>query len=642
MSRPVRIGNASGFWGDRPEAAAEMLAREPDLDYLTLDYLAEVSMSILAMQRERDPQAGYAADFIDVVRSLAPYWNAGRRCRLITNAGGLNPAGCAAACAQALQQAGCPPLRIAIITGDDVLSLSDRLAFPPLPREQSATQDTPYRGRGAGGEGQDNALAAVGASPRPSPPIEPDNKLMTAAGERENIPLLTANAYLGAAPLVEALQQDSHIIITGRVADPSLAVAPCIHHHGWGDTDYDRIAAATVAGHLIECGTQVTGGISTDWLDVPDPARIGFPIVEVDDDGTCIVTKPRDTGGRVDALTVREQLVYEIADPARYLSPDATVSFLSLQVEDLGHDRVRVTGAQGSAPPDTLKVSATCRDGWRASGTLTIIGDRAAEKARRSGEIVLQRIRDAGHELRDSIVEVIGAPERAAGFNPAAHLEVLLRIAVESDSRPAVECFTRQLMPLITAGSPGTTGYAEGRPKIRPVIRYLPCLIDRGRVTPTINVIDVAASVPRPLHPGHSPSSAPAHTTRATASTLPANEPRPVGSGPLLADSPIPQPSALNPLLSHIAVARSGDKGTSANIGVIARRPKDYALLRDRLTTKCVADWFAGRGLTGIDRYELPNLHALNFVLHGILTNNLQTDAQGKALAQQLLAMPFP
>ena len=263
-TKSVRIGNAQAFWGDRASAAAEMLAREPDLDYLTLDYLAEVSMSILAVQRERDPEAGFARDFIDVIRSLVPYWSSGGRCRLIANAGGLNPRGCAEACREALAEAGCRSLRIGVVTGDDVLEIV-------------------------------RAAAANSSSP------EFCNLDTGAAIGQVRDRLVTANAYLGAAPIARALADGADIVITGRVADPSLVVAACIHHFGWSDDELDRLAGATVAGHLIECGTQVTGGISTDWLDVPDAAHIGFPIVEVSEDGSCIVTKPRGTGGCVTA-----------------------------------------------------------------------------------------------------------------------------------------------------------------------------------------------------------------------------------------------------------------------------------------------------------------------------------------------------
>ena len=458
---PLRIGNAQAFWGDSSSAAAEMLALEPGLDYLTLDFLAEVSMSLLAKERERDPSAGYPRDFVEVVRSLAPYWAGGGRCRLIANAGGLNPSACAVACAQALAEAGCRSLKIAVVSGDDVLSLL-----------QHETHD------------EERVL------------FEHLDTKAPLAGIRDR--LVTANAYVGAAPIVQALKQGAEIVITGRVADPSLTVAPCLFHFGWSDHDWDRVAGATIAGHLIECGTQVTGGISTDWLEIPDPSHIGFPIVEVSDDGSCVVTKPRGTGGCVTAATVKEQLVYEIGDPGHYLSPDVTASFLSLHVEDQGGNRVRVSGARGQPPPPTLKVSATYRDGYRAAGSLTIYGRDAVAKARRCGEIVLQRLREAGHVLGESVVECLSTGACVEGLLPdpiaAYHLETVLRIAVEAESKAAVEQFTRELMPLITAGPPGTTGYAEGRPRVHPVLRYWPCLIDRSRVVPRVEYVDTVGS----------------------------------------------------------------------------------------------------------------------------------------------------
>ena len=457
MTAPIRIGNSQGFWGDRADAAAEMLALEPDLDYLTSDYLAEVSLSILAIQRDRDPSLGYARDFVEVVRSLVPYWRGGGRCRLITNAGGLNPVGCARACAEALREAGVAPMPIGIVEGDDVLAIL---------RDSSIS---------SGSLGLSSNLD----SGRPIADIL----------ER----MVTANAYLGASPIVEALARGARIVITGRVADPSLTVAPCVHEFGWRWDEHDRIAGATIAGHLIECGTQVTGGISTDWLDLPDPAHVGFPIVEVDADGACVVTKPPGTGGRVDSRTVTEQLLYEIGDPDRYLSPDATVSFLGLCVEDLGGDRVAVTGARGRPAPPTYKVSATFRDGYRAQGMLTIFGRDAEAKARRCGSIVLDRVREAGYALREATVECLGAGDVAPGVptpvDRSKLMEIVLRVAVADESREAVERFSREFMPLITAGPPGTTGYAEGRPKVHPVFRYWPCLIDRSLVKPRVSLI---------------------------------------------------------------------------------------------------------------------------------------------------------
>jgi len=457
MSRMIRIGNAQGFWGDIVDAPARLLAQQPDLDYLTLDYLAEVSLSIMAIQRERDLQAGYARDFVDVVRSLVPFWQNDSKVRVVTNAGGLNPLGCAQVCAGVLRQANIKHLKIALVTGDDV-----------LPLMQSSRKG-------------DSSLFSNLETGEPIESILPR--------------LVTANAYLGAEPIVEALAAGADVVITGRVADPSLTVATAMHHFGWAPRDYDRIAAATVAGHLIECGTQVTGGISTDWLNVPDPAHMGFPIIEMEQAGGFVVTKPAGTGGAVTEETVKEQLLYEIGDPDKYLSPDASVSFLSLRVQQEGADRVRVIGAKGRPPPDTYKVSATYRDGFTAQGMLTIFGRDAVAKARRCGEIILQRVREAGYELEHSNVECLGAGACVPGVLHAANerdlLETVLRISVADSRREAVERFTREIASLVTSGPQGVTGYATGRPNVRPVFGYWPCLIERSRVRPRMELIPV-------------------------------------------------------------------------------------------------------------------------------------------------------
>lgn len=592
---PLRIGNAHGFWGDRIEAAAEMLAREPELDYLTLDFLAEVSMSILAVQRERDPEAGFARDFVDMVASLAPYWKAGGRCRVVTNAGGLNPRGCAEACRKALETIGVTDRTIAIVSGDDVL---------PMLRSDLAS--------GAAPDWADNLDTG---------------QAIAAVADR----LITASAYVGAEPIVEALARGADIVITGRVADPSLTLGPCRHHFGWKADDWDRVAGGTVAGHLIECGAQATGGISTDWLDVPDVASIGFPIVEVAEDGSCVVTKPQGSGGRVTEQVVKEQLVYEIGDPGRYLSPDVTVSFLGLTVMDVGDDRVLVTGARGSPAPDRLKVSATYRDGFRAAGTLTIVGESAPLKARRAAEAVFESLRRRGITFAEQLTECLGTGACGIGgtgstagagqpFDEA--IETVLRMAVADPDRRKVEAFTRSLTPLITAGPPGVTGYAEGRPRVHPVLRYWPCLIPRERVVPQVEILDAATpkvNVDRPLTPSV-----------------------PVPVGPATSQSaPMPRPHLTRPpRLSDIAWARSGDKGTGANIGVLARAAEHYPRLLAELTPDRVAAYF-GVPAARVRRYELPNLNALNFVVAGVLANSLRTDAQGKSLGQQLLLMPL-
>ncbi len=591
-TKSVRIGNAQAFWGDRTDAAAEILAHEPDLDYLTLDYLAEVSMSILAMQRERDPAAGFAREFVDVVRSLVPYWSAGGRCRLIANAGGLNPRGCAEACCAVLTEGGCRSLRIGVVSGDDVLEIVRTAAAKSSP--EFTNLDT--------GE----SISHV----------------------RER--LVTANTYLGAAPIAKALADGADIVITGRVADPSLVVAPCMHHFDWNENDLDRFAGATVTGHLIECGTQVTGGISTDWLDVPDVAHIGFPIVEISEDGSCIVTKPGGTGGRVTEMTVKEQLLYEIGDPGNYLSPDVAVSFLSLAVEDLGNDRVRVSGATGKSRPEKYKVSATFRDGFRSAGTLTIIGRDAVAKAQRVGELVLQRVCDAGFELRDSVIERLGAGDGAANIvgrekgSVEGFGETVLRVAVEADSRDAVERFAHELTPFITAGPQGTTGYAEGRPRVSLVFRYWPCLIARDAVVPKIEILSsaetaTATSIKAPLR------SSPIQPTQAARS-----------NAMFAGDTRTPSH------LYDIAIARSGDKGSSATIGVIARSGDWWQFLQTWLTADRVTKFLSPLEIEAVDRFELPNLGALNFVVHGALRQSLRTDAQGKALGQILLEMRLP
>ncbi len=597
-SKKIRIGNAQAFWGDRADAAAEMLAREPGLDYLTLDYLAEVSMSILALQRERDPNAGYAGDFVEVVRSLVPYWMSGGRCRVIANAGGLNPKGCAHACREALADAGCRSLKIGVVSGDNVLDL---------------------------------VRAAANTSSADFQNLDTGAKLHEVRDR-----LVTANAYLGASPIVEALASGADIVITGRVADPSLVVAPCIHHFGWKANELDRLAGATVAGHLIECGTQATGGISTDWLDVPDAAHIGFPIVEVSDDGSCVVTKPNGTGGRVSEITVKEQLLYEIGDPDNYLSPDVTVSFLKLTVEDLGNDRVRVSGATGKPRPTTLKVSATFRDGFRAAGTLTIIGRNAKAKARCVGAFVLQRVLGAGFTLRDSIVEtissVVGSDDKHSP-HPEGIEESVLRVAVEAGDRAAVERFSRELMPYITAGPQGTTGYAEGRPRVHPVFRYWPCLISQDAVAPQVNMLSSSAGAEKTTLPASPPSaSPPSASAPAAKGTVPSGHSQHAHEG--VARTPTH--------LYDIAVARSGDKGTSANIGVIVRSQARWEFLRKWLTADAVAAYFAPMKIESVERFELPNLGALNFVIRGALSRTLRTDAQGKALGQILLEMPLP
>ncbi len=605
MNRIIRVGNAQAFWGDRPQAAADLLTAQPDLDFLTMDYLAEVTMSILAQQRERDPSTGFPADFVGVVRSLCGYWVRGGQCRLIANAGGLNPLACAKACQKVLLEGGCGHVRIAIVTGDDVFSqLCD-----------------PTRNDGSWSN-LDDGTEIEGIRSR----------------------LVSANAYLGCGGMARALDEGATLVITGRVADPSMVVAACVHSFGWKLTDWDRLAGATVAGHLLECGTQATGGISTDWLDLPNNGNIGYPVAEIDSKGHFVLTKPRGSGGAVTLETVKEQLIYEIGDPARYLSPDVVVSFLEIQLEDLGDNRVAVQGPKGFARPETFKVSATYRDGFRAAGTVTVVGSDAVAKARRAGCVVLERLVESGWQYRDAIIECLGSGDAIpVGAILPGQEETVLRVAVESPDRGAVEAFSREFFELVSAGPQGTTGYAEGRPRVHSVFRYWPCLIAVDQVEERVEVL-------APVE--HALSQTAAEWPPKRDSSGGAHEPRVPGvrnaAGP---DTwLVKRPSFFEPLgslppkkrrLIDIAFGRSGDKGISANVGILARDPKDYPGLVDWLTAEKVWEFFAPIGLEGVDRYEWPNLLGLNFVIRGVLRRGLRTDAQGKALAQALLCLPL-
>lgn len=446
MPRPLKIANASGFWGDQPDAAARLLAAQPDVDYLTLDYLAEVSLSIMAIARAKDPAAGYARDFIEVVRSLIPFWKQGGRTRIVTNAGGLDPQACGRAVRDELAKAGLADRKVAVVSGDDVL------AWVQAHIGECANLET-----GA-------ALEPLAAK------------------------LVTANAYVGADAIVAALQASADIVITGRVADPSLTVGPARAHFGWGADAHDRIAAATIAGHLLECGTQACGGFSTDWLSLPGNHNIGFPVAEIASDGSCVMTKPTGTGGVVTIPSIKEQLLYEIGDPGNYLSPDATVSLLGVKLAQVGPDRVQLTGATGRPPPDSYKVSATYRHGFKAHGMLTVFGDQAVAKARRAGGGVIRRLTEAGCRYRETLVECLGTGASVAGLGqrvPEGDLiETVLRISVAADSEEPVRRFTRAIAPLVTSGPQGVTGYASGRPKVLPVFGYWPCLVPRTVVNP--------------------------------------------------------------------------------------------------------------------------------------------------------------
>lgn len=442
----MKVGNTCGFWGDDLDASRRMLELEPNLDYLTLDYLAEVSLSIMAIQQEKDPTLGYARDFVSVVKSLIPYWKKGGKCKIITNGGGLNPDGLARACEKILKEEGLS-LKIGVISGDNVLPFIVENPSSPL----YSNLDTK---------------------------------------ETQLPKLVTANAYLGAKPIAIALNLGAHIVISGRIADPSLTLGPCLYHYKWAHDAYDKLAGGTIAGHLIECGTQVTGGIATDWLDIPDVETIGYPIAEIFEDGSCIITKPKGTGGRVSERIVKEQLLYEIGDPECYKSPDVTVSFLKLKVKEVEKDRVHVEGASGLPPSFYLKVSATYKSGFKAEGSLAFFGEDAVKKAKRAGEIVFAKVAEKGYILEKTCIETIGGGNAIVpGFENVNAHECLLRLSVQDSRKEALEVFVKQIAPLVTSGPQGTTGYISGRAEIRPVFGFWPCLIEVSKPKININIL---------------------------------------------------------------------------------------------------------------------------------------------------------
>lgn len=447
----VRIGNGCGFWGDNVDAP-RILAETGRLDYLTLEYLAELTMSILALQKQRNPEAGYATDFLTVLEGLVPILKEQPGLKIVTNAGGMNPGACAARARSLLDQAGLHGRRAAVVSGDDLLPHLDRLL------EKGCT------------------LANLDSG-------EPLTKVRAR--------VVSANAYLGSEPIVRALEQGASVVITGRVADASLTLGPAVHEFGWSWDDWDRLAAGTVAGHLIECGAQATGGLWCNWQEINDLANVGYPVAEMAADGTFVLTKPEGSGGVVNDETVAEQLLYEVGDPAAYLTPDVVADFTSVHLEETDRDAVRVSEARGRPAPDSYKVSIAYRDGYAASGTLVIAGPEAPAKARRCGAVLLERLRRAGCVPEHSNVECLGAGDCVPGTSSVRidPPEVVLRVAVRDARKDVVERFTKEFAPLVTSGPPGVTGYTTGRPSVREVFAYWPALVPRKLVTAEVRIV---------------------------------------------------------------------------------------------------------------------------------------------------------
>lgn len=577
--KTLRIGGASAFWGDSNKGT-EQLVRHGNVDVLVYDYLAELTLSIMASARAKNPELGYATDF---VKALGPHLRtiAERKIRVLSNAGGMNPQACAQAVRAAAEAAGVE-LRIAVIEGDDL--------FPQL-----------------------DPIRAAGVTEMFSGAALPQG-------------LTSMNAYLGAFPIVAALERGADIVITGRCVDSAFALAALIHHFGWQSTDYDRLAAGSLVGHIVECTTQTTGGLFTDWWKVPGWEDMGYPIAECEADGSFVLSKAQGTGGLITPLVVAEQMLYEVTDPANYQLPDVTCDFTGATIEQAGVNQVRIAGARGRAPGTTYKVSGTWLDGYRLSTTLTFVGTDAVAMGRRAVEAIVARARrliaEAGHaDFTRTCIEVLGSEIPSFGQQARAEArEVVVRLAVHHPSRDALGILAAEVAHMGIAGAPGTTGFS-GRQKPQAVFRLFSFLWPKSAVPITLEMDGERSAVEMPAGGAHAPHTGAAHVHDA-----------------------LPEGERVTVALSAIAVARSGDKGDRAHVAVIARQPKFAAAIGEQLTVDAVAAWFAHLAQGAVRRYDVPGVHAYNFVLDEALGGggaaSLRNDPLGKTFSQIILTHP--
>ena len=591
MGKVVRIGGAGGFLGDSSVAAPQLL-KGGKLDYMILDYLAEATMSALGQLKAARPDQGFARDFTEWIWKDNLQDLKAQGVKIVTNAGGLNPHACRARMEELAAAAGLS-FKIAVVEGDDLM---DRL-----------------------GE-----LARRGLT-----------EMFTDAAFPDPARVFTANAYFGGRPIAAALSAGADMVITGRVVDSALALGPLMHEFGWSDEQCDLLSAGSLAGHVIECGAQATGGLFTDWEDVPDWAHIGYPVIECHADGSFVVTKPPGTGGLVSPAAVAEQILYEVGDPQGYALPDVVCDFTEVRVEAVGDNRVRVSGAKGYPASGRYKVCITFEDGYRFIGAMPVVGRDAARKAERQADAVLERVGEMLRDrnlppLRDRRIELLGAEASyGAQARPEAKAvrEVVARVGAEHESAEALGLLAREFASPTTSMSVGSTGWFGGAPTITPVARVYSVLLPRTEVPAVVTLGETRLEVtaeppPTPFDPGAVV--------------------RPIAPQAPEADEAL----ILTPLID-LAWARSGDKGDAFNIGVIARRPEYLPWIRRALSPQAVQAFFAhefeGAKAPQVVRYDLPGLQALNLhciqALGGGQFSSLRLDPLAKGKAQQLLDM---
>jgi len=588
IDKVVRIGGASGFWGDS-SLGAPQLVESGQIDYLVFDYLAELTMSILAGARLKKPELGYATDFVGVAMKAVLRDVVDKGIRVVSNAGGVNPEGCAAALAVLAKEQGID-LKIAVITGDDVMPLLSAL------RESGDVKE-----------------------------------MQSGAALPEKV--LTANAYLGALPVKAALDAGAQVVITGRCVDSAVTLGVLMHEFGWSSTDYDLLAAGSLAGHILECGCQATGGLHTDWDAVPGWDTMGYPIAECRADGSFVLAKAEGTGGKITPAVIAEQMLYEISDPATYILPDVICDFTQVTMLQAGSQRVEVRGARGRAPTASYKVCATYVQGFKSSAQLTIVGFDAVAKARRTGAAILDRTASLLEKANfgpysATNIEVLGA-ESCYGPHGRSEgtREAILRVTVTHPRKEALDIFAREIAPAGTSWAPGTTG-AGGRPSASPSIRQFSFLLDKSRLTPTLNHDGQSVTIAQPQGEANPKPASRIADGRVTEDNVDTGGPSTMIEVPLI----------------RLAYARSGDKGDISNIGVIARQPGFLPLLRAQVTEATVAAWLAHLVKGKVTRFEVPGIQAFNFVCEQALGGggmaSLRNDPLGKGMAQILLAMP--